>query len=144
MLSVLDGLNTIRQEFAVAVRDKLSKDQWMILSLLTVSIIIVLFLTKSDFFLLNLLSSLFIVSTLTIIYVIRQYDLLRNQAEFWNWELFQKLFDLIGKPRYYPKELIDSGEITPPKGIPFRVVTYKGKYPHNTKSVEMLKNAKTF
>jgi hypothetical protein len=69
----------------------------------------------------------------TIIYVVRQYDQLKVRAEFWNWEASQRLFDLIGKPRYYPKEFIDSGEIKPPKGVKFRIVTYSGGYPHHSK-----------
>ena len=136
----LSELNHIRQESIVTVRDKLSTLQWIIISLLTTSLIVAIFLSKSNHLILNLFFSLFIVLTTTILSVIRTYDQLKVQAEFWNWEVSQKLFDLMEKPRYYPKEFIDSGGVKPPSGVKFRLVTYLGKYPDNIKKIKVIRN----
>lgn len=100
---------SLRRETIVTGTITVSRLQWLPLLLLATILIVTLFYTKSDSLLSTLLTALLAYSIFLVLYVIKDLSDLKLGGNFLKFETIERVFEYIGKPRYYPASYFRTG-----------------------------------
>lgn len=100
---------SLRRETIVTGTITVSPLQWCPLILLAVILIVTLFYTKSGGTVSTLLTGMLAYSIFLVLYVIKDLSDLNLGGNFLKYETIERVFEYIGKPRYYPLSYFRSG-----------------------------------
>ena len=106
---------SLRRETIVTGTITVSRLQWCPLLMLAVILVTTLYYMKSDSIVSSLLTAMLSFAIFLIIYVIKDLSDLKLGGEFLKYETIERVFELIGKQRYYPASFVRAGLI--PKGV---------------------------
>lgn len=100
---------SLRRETIVTGTITVSRLQWCPLVLLAVTLVATLLYTKSDSTLSTVLTGMLIYSIFLVLYVIKDLSDLNLGGDFLKYETIERVFEFIGKPRYYPASYFRQG-----------------------------------
>ncbi|WP_395330978.1 hypothetical protein WBP06_01055 [Novosphingobium sp. BL-8H] len=116
----------LRRETIVTGTITVSLLQWLPLLLLATILITSIFALKSDTALSSFLSGMLVFTIFTVLYVIKDLSDLNLGGEFLKFETIERVFDFMGRPRYYPLCHVREG-LVPPGVERFRLGMGKGR-----------------
>ncbi|MEM4244871.1 MAG: hypothetical protein QXR60_01535 [Candidatus Nanoarchaeia archaeon] len=122
ILNILDHFTRTRKEIIARMKDRIGLYQWIALLLLS-SLLITLWLYIQPPGIFGvIIGSIFIFAVLVVLIVIHDLDRLvwsgrKVATEVYDMdiEVYERVYDVIGLPRYYPEELFDKKAI--PEGV---------------------------
>ena len=100
---------SLRRETIVTGTITVSRLQWCPLILLATTLVVTLFYTKSDTMLSTILTGMLAYSIFLVLYVIKDLSDLNLGGDFLKYETIERVFEYIGKPRYYPASYFRAG-----------------------------------
>jgi hypothetical protein len=131
-----------RNEIIPIATSRLEPYLWMVMIFLSSTIIYSLFYIKTmDMF--SIFFTTLVSSTIVLILlVVRDLNQLTAGEEMMGFEIFERIFDIMGKPRYYPEISFLAERVKPPpKGTPYRLGRLpKGNLKHRD-NIVLIKNA---
>ncbi|MBT3940707.1 DUF4239 domain-containing protein [Candidatus Woesearchaeota archaeon] len=104
IFNILDNLGNVRKEIFTLGSDRLKKHEWMSLIVLSGLLIATLFYVKEETLISMVFTILLSTGIVLIVAVIRELDDMEWDIETIGYEIYEQVFDLIGKPRYFPEE----------------------------------------
>lgn len=102
---------SLRRETIVTGTITVSRLQWCPLLILAVILVATLYYMKSDSIVSSLLTGMLSFSIFLILYVVKDLSDLKLGGEFLKYETIQRVFEFIGKRRYYPASQVRPGLI---------------------------------
>jgi hypothetical protein len=120
----LRDLEILEHETGEIAKERLMPGEWIILYILSGIIVFCVFYIKTFTSFSILFTILLTAAIFIVLFIIRDLNNLRLKGELLAYESGQKVFDAIGKPRYYHADSIASGLVRP-KGKIFRVGFHK-------------------
>lgn len=100
---------SLRRETIVTGTITVSRLQWCPLLLLATTLVATLFYAKSDSLISTLLTGMLTYSIFLVLYVIKDLSDLKLGGDFLKYETIARVFEHIGKPRYYPASYFRAG-----------------------------------
>ncbi|GEM_PF-4260191 len=140
----LGKLEDLRKEIMIYLGDKMARMEWLTLAILDAIVVFSLFYSKTP-----TIASMFSVAMLSaasviILIFMKVMDSLVWKFEIWSVEPYQRVFERIGKLRYYPDVSLMSGGLWKlPKDKDYRLASYEMKYyPKIMKKVRVVRAKK--
>lgn len=121
MLPVLISISEARKKMTVIGQDRLSKAEWLVVISLSATLIFCLFYLKEPNITSTIFTGLLTTVILLLLLILQDLDDLSYGEETVSFEPYERIFDAIGKPRFYLKKDIESKRISLPKGKEYRV-----------------------
>lgn len=110
-VSTLREAISLRRETIVTGTITVSRLQWCPLLMLALILVTTLFVMKSGSFASSLLTAMLAFAIFLVIFMIKNLSDLKLGGDFLKYETIQRVFEQIGKPRYYPVSHISAGVI---------------------------------
>ncbi|MBS3078949.1 hypothetical protein J4218_02405 [Candidatus Pacearchaeota archaeon] len=124
LLSELTSFEKVREELEYLTSNRMEISLKLVNYLLGTILIILLFLNRGDMF----TNALFVILSTTIIFlflIVEDYDELKIEDYATNISNSEQIFDLIGKERYYPQEILSKIKLE--KGRKYRIGIFDSK-----------------
>jgi hypothetical protein len=139
MCQLLESVSSIYKRLGFLLRDNLSYGEWFLVSILAGIIFVCLFVINTG----SILSILFIVllsvSLFGALFILRDLNSLEWKERYWIIEPLLDLFAELDMIPYFPDTFeVYLNKIKFPKGFKYRVAHYTGKYPDDTKTIEVI------
>jgi membrane protein YdbS with pleckstrin-like domain len=138
MLTKLEEVTTARKEIFMVGKDRMMNFQWFVLLILSFIAVFCLFYSRT---MASVSSMIFAVLLSTVVVmvmlILRDMDSLRWREEAVGFEAFARVFDAIGRPRYYPEWALNRIRI--PEDKDHRVGIYKDYPASNEKTIKLVK-----
>ncbi len=142
ILGLLSELAENRKNTISLINDRLSQLEKIIFYLLAMFILIPTLLVNDGSFILSVMTIALTLVVLLLIIFLNQLDNLSWKEEIRIFEPYQKSFEAIGKPRYYPDILLQTKRVNIPTGISYRIASYPHEYPDiSGKTISIVKVA---
>lgn len=128
LLRQISAIGTAREKAITTIDDRLEFSEWLNFIILTGVIIVSTRFIYTGTAISAVL--LFALNLLILLFLMFLYDLdkLSYKEEIRLFEPYERTFEAIGKPRYYPEDLIKSKRVAPPKEA-YRIGVFPRKYP---------------
>lgn len=123
-MSVLNDLENVREELEYLTKSKMEISLKIANYLLGIIIIALLFLNRGDVFS-NMLFVILSTSIIFIFLILKDYDELKIEDYTANISNSEQIFDLIGRDRYYPQEVLSKVKLE--KGKKYRIGIFDSK-----------------
>jgi hypothetical protein len=123
-LYILGELSTVREHLEYLTSGRVLKTLKLSNYLLGIFFIVLLFLNRSNFFT-NMLFIFLSIVIILLLLIMEDYDSLRIHDYLINISNSEQIFDLIEKPRYYPKAVL--GKVVLKNGENYRIGIYDKK-----------------
>ena len=135
-LALMHECGNIRKQNIVFFRTRLTFYHWAILYILTFILVSVLMYIRIPTTFSIVFNAFLMMAILTILLVIKDLESLRWGSEVIWVDIYERVFDVIGMPRYYSEDMMKSG-IKIPKNKDYRYVTYDA---NNNKKIKLVKS----
>lgn len=103
----------LRRETIVTGTVTVSLLQWLPLLMLATILVASIFALKSDSVISSALTGMLVFTIFTVLYVIKDLSDLNLGGEFLKYETIERVFEFIGRPRYYPLSHVREGLVPP-------------------------------
>lgn len=141
MLTLLTDIEQTRNQSIAIIDDKLATFEWVILLLLSGTIIASTFLIPEKSILSTIIFGVIDFAILLLLLFLNNLDNLSWKEEERIFEPYQRTFETIGKLRYYPDGVIERGRVKLHKGKTYRIASYPKPYPDmRGKKVKIIKD----
>lgn len=104
ILNIFEDLSTTRKEITALGNSRLKPYEWVVIMLLGSLLIINIFYIKETTAISYLFTTLLSIMVIMVLAVIRDLNDLEWNIEVIGYQPYEEIFDLIGKPRYFPSE----------------------------------------
>jgi len=121
ILSVLGFVSDARKKMTILGQDRLSKAEWTVVLSLSITLIFCLFYLKEPTTTSIVFTGLLTSVTLLLLLILQDLDNLSYGEETISFEPYERIFDVIGKPRFYLKKDVESKRITLPRDKEYRL-----------------------
>lgn len=116
------SINEAREDLNILGKNRLSREMWGVITSLAAIFLFTLFYLKTMTPASILFTSFLATAVIILLLATRELDMLRFGEEAVSFEPYERVLDVIGKPRFYPKELVEAGRIKLHAGKLHRVV----------------------
>jgi len=120
LLPVLSSISEARERLIIVGKDKLTKAEWIVILFLASTLIFSLFYLKEATFTSVVFTGALSSIVIVLVLILQDLSDLSFGEETVSFEPYEKVFDVIGKPRYYLKKDIKSGRVKPRAGLEYR------------------------
>lgn len=139
MQDLLDRTLSSREQTVSLISDRLSGYEWAVYIILGFAVVLPFILNNDGSFMSVFLVSIITFSVLLIMYFLYKLDSLEWKKEIRIIEPYQKTFEAIGAPRYYPDALFAQMTLGQFKSGQYRIAHYNKPYPDQSdKNIELL------
>lgn len=138
----LGRLSELRKEIMIHLDDRMVRMEWLTLAVLDIIIIFSLYYSKTAAFASTISVSMLATASIIILIFLWILDSLSWKFESWSVEPYQRVFDMMGKPRYYPaSQLRSGGKWKLPEDKDYRLADYPRPelYPKIVKKVKLVR-----
>jgi hypothetical protein len=137
----LGKLSELRKEIMIHLDDRMVRMEWLTLIVLDIIIIFSLYYSKTAAFASVISVAMLATASVIILIFLWILDSLSWKFESWSVEPYQRVFEMMGKPRYYPApQLRSGGKWKLPDNKDYRLAEYKIEaYPKIIKKVKTIK-----
>jgi hypothetical protein len=111
LLNSLDDISDARMKLTVQGKFKLTNLQWTLIILMASTLLFSLFYLKTAELTSILFTGLISSTILILLIVVKNLSDLTYGEDVISFEPYEKVFDAIGKPRYYPRKQVKAGRI---------------------------------
>lgn len=120
LLPVLSRVAGAREKLIIVGKDRLTKTEWLVVLFLAATLIFNLFYLKEPTLASIIFTGSLTSAVLILTLVLEDLSDLSFGEEIVSVEPYQKIFDAIGKPRFYLKSYIQRGRVHLPEGKEYR------------------------
>jgi len=129
ILGMLSDISNARVECISLIGERLSKIEWAVFLFFSIIITICLILINTGVLVSIFIVSILVLSLVLLLGLLYSLDNLSWKEAERTFEPYSKTFEAMGLLRYYPKEVIDSKIVTPPKDKDYRIAICPNPYP---------------
>jgi hypothetical protein len=133
-LALMHQFGNVRKKNIIFVATRLSIYHWSLLAILAFILTTILLYTRTQSMISLIMTPLLMIAIFTVLVVIKHLERLTLGSEMLWIENYERIFDVIGIPRYYAEHVTKRGYRIP-QDKPYRYVTYKA----NKKEVKIIK-----
>ncbi len=132
MTKILIGTLNNRKQVEALVRRSMLRFEWAIILILLFIILFCLFSLNDGTLVSIVTTTLLSTATITLVFVLRDFNSLRWKEEYGIWDPLGDLFRELDLLPYYPRAVLNEKRVKLEKGQKVRIVEYPNPYPDMT------------